>query len=231
MTEPSTTEFEEVQDCLRQNRSNLNNLRLKISRRRRREYEDYIANGLKYNKLLELNNNRSKVLTSLNNKKVGEVKVTQITTQTSETKYSVACELVAVQGWKPECREGQVCLVSGDQIVLLGGHNNYPISRLSFFNLQSSEWNKGAESDLKRTYHSAALYRQHYLIMFGGMGVYNSHYKTRECLNSCVLFTTTSNSLRSIKISNEQTVEARRQHSACIIGKCMVVYGGINTKK
>lgn len=170
-------------------------------------------------------------MTSLYNKNVGEVKVTQLTTEPPEVRYSVECEMVNVKGWKPECREGQSCLIANDQIVLLGGHNNYPISRLSYFNIYSSEWTKGPDSDLKRTYHSATLYRQSYLILFGGMGTYNSHYKTRECLNSCVLYTATNNTLRNIKISNEVIVEPRRQHSACIIGKFMLVYGGVNTKK
>ena len=186
---------------------------------------------MKYNKLLELNNNRSKILTSLNNKKVGEVKITQLVTLLSEVRDSLECELGSSKGGKPECREGQVCVLNNDQIALLGGHNNYPISRLSYFNTKDSEWTKGGESELKRTYHSSVTYRKSYVILFGGMGTYNSHYKTRECLNSCILYTTTSNSLRSIKISNEEIVEPRRQHSACIIGKHMLVYGGINTKK
>ena len=37
--------------------------------------------------------------------------------------------------------------------------------------------------------------------------------------------------MKSIKITHEEIVVPRRQHSACIIGKFMLIYGGINTKK
>lgn len=65
------------------------------------------------------------------------------------------------------------------------------------------------------------------------MGSYNSHYRTHECLNSCCLIGLSQSppSIRRIKVSNELLVEARRCHSAIIIGKNMLVFGGINTKK
>lgn len=61
--------------------------------------------------------------------------------------------------------------------------------------------------------------------------MYNSHYKTRECLNSCVLFNLTNSHVKRIKIENEDDVEGRRNHSACLVGKNMLVFGGINTRK
>lgn len=42
---------------------------------------------MKYQHLLELNNNRSKILTSLNKHKVGEVKVTVIDQKTFDDLY------------------------------------------------------------------------------------------------------------------------------------------------
>jgi hypothetical protein len=37
--------------------------------------------------------------------------------------------------------------------------------------------------------------------------------------------------LKNIQISNQAIIEGRQQHSACIIGKYMIVCGGINTQK
>lgn len=105
-----------------------------------------------------------------------------------------------IEGWKPEVREGQSCLAHRGYIYALGGHNNYPINQVSAFNTASNSWSPCFESDFNRTYQSLVVYRNLYAIFFGGMGNYNSHYKTRECLNSCVLFNLGSLTLKTIKI-------------------------------
>lgn len=90
---------------------------------------------MRYSKLLELNNTRSKILTSLN-KKVGEVKVTVLDKRRLEDMfYEVQESRVEGTGWKPEAREGQVCILYRDWVVLAGGHNNSPLDTICFFSV------------------------------------------------------------------------------------------------
>lgn len=124
--------------------------------------------------------------------------------------YEVVENRVEGVGWKPQAREGQVCLVYRDWVVLIGGHNNSPLDTICFYSINDREWirSKCVESDLKRTYHTGVLYKHHYVILFGGMSSYNPYYKTRECLSTCSLLTLNSvpATLKRIKISNENTI-------------------------
>lgn len=234
-TSPPARYSQNVSRTLAANRSHLSQLRTRAVNRRKTEYDGYIASSIRYSKLLELNNTRSKILTSLS-KKVGEVKVTTLDQRRLEDIYYEVHETrLELPGWKPQAREGQVCLVYRDWIVLVGGHNNSPLDTICFYAMGAREWvrSKCVESDLRRTYHSGVLYKHHYVILFGGMSSYNPYYKTRECLNTCGLLALNSTppALKRIKISNENTIEARRCHSAVIVGKHMLVFGGVNTKK
>lgn len=105
-----------------------------------------------------------------NIKKVGEVKVKQAEEiKAEDVVYSAGVSRILVRGWKPESREGQVCIVYKDYLVLLGGHNSTPLSNVCFFNLRENAWVKVNRSELNRSYHSGLLYRGHYVIMFGGL--------------------------------------------------------------
>jgi hypothetical protein len=81
------------------------------------------------------------VLTSLHNKKVGEVKITQVDSMRfSEVQYEARDERLEVRGVRPEPREGQTCVVFRDCVYVLGGHNNYPFERINVFSFRESEW-------------------------------------------------------------------------------------------
>ena len=63
------------------------------------------------------------------------------------------------------------------------------------------------------------------------MGPYNKSRKARDCYNSISLFDLNNYTLKNIKMHNEESVEPRRCHSATLLGKYMLVFGGINSKK
>ncbi len=128
-----------VSTALHSNKNNLSQLRTRVLSRRKTEYDEYIANSVRYNRLLELNNNRSKILTSLNNKKVGEIRVTLLDQRRPEDIiYELRDKKLNVEGWKPESREGQVCIPHKDTIVLIGVHNNDPLDTIFIYRIREN---------------------------------------------------------------------------------------------
>lgn len=63
------------------------------------------------------------------------------------------------------------------------------------------------------------------------MGNYNKSRKTRDCYNTIFLIDLLNNNTRSLKMHNEESVEPRRCHSATLLGRYMLVIGGINSSK
>lgn len=136
-----------------------------------------------------------------NKKKVGEIKIKQAEEiKPQDTIYEVTVSNPVVKGWKPESREGQVCLAYKDYIILVGGHNSIPLSTITFYSIKENAWTRKITTELHRSYHSALLYRNHYVVIFGGMGPPSSY--QRDCLNTTCVFDITSNMFRPIKTSN-----------------------------
>lgn len=82
-----------------------------------------------------------------------------------------------------------------------------------------------------RSYHTAIFYKGRFIIIFGGMGTYDISRKCRVCYNSINLIDLQTWSCRALKMTNEEIIEGRRSHSAILMGKYMIVFGGMNTKR
>lgn len=82
-----------------------------------------------------------------------------------------------------------------------------------------------------RSYHSAVFYKARFIIIFGGMGSYDVSRKCRVCFNTINLIDLQTWSARALKMNNEESIEGRRSHSAILMGKYMVAFGGMNTKR
>ena len=92
------------------------------------------------------------------------------------------------------------------------------------------KWEKISQSgdvpDQGRFSHSADVYNKNILI-FGGETGYNERVKIRCCLNDVRIFNTEKCEWKYIKTSGE-VIEARRNFDSVVIGKSLVVYGGVN---
>lgn len=82
-----------------------------------------------------------------------------------------------------------------------------------------------------RSYHSTITYKDKYAITFGGMGTYDVSRKCRMCYNSVSLIDLNTLTTRQLKMTGEELVEARKSHACTLMGKYMLVFGGINTRR
>ena len=114
---------------------------------------------------------------------------------------------------------------------MIGGHCSHPFPKANIYSIEKNTWVKVIDTPTARSYHTSIIYKNNYIITFGGMGVYNASRKCRECFNSISLIDLKTQSSKIIKMINEESVEPRRSHSATLMGKYMVIFGGMNTKK
>lgn len=114
---------------------------------------------------------------------------------------------------------------------MIGGHCSMPFGTICIFSLFDRSWVKCIQCDWARSYHSTILYKNRFVVVFGGMGQYNKSRKSRDCFNSIFLVDLHNKGIRSLKMHNEDSVEPRRCHTATLLGRYMIVIGGINAKK
>lgn len=91
-------------------------------------------------------------------------------------------------------------MVYKDTLYLIGGHNSNPLADVCSYNFKEGSWAKVAETDIERSYHTTVVYKDHYFIVFGGMSRYNTYYKSRDCLNSTLLFNPLAGGVKTIKL-------------------------------
>lgn len=144
---------------LQGNKAKLGVINKKVSEKRQEEYESFISNNSRYCKLLELNNIRSKIMTSLKSN-VGEIVIKLIEEHKPED-YEYVAEFSKIPsiGWKPESREGQCCVVYKDSMYLIGGHNSNPLGDVSVYNFKEGTWSQMADTEVSRSYHTTLLYK------------------------------------------------------------------------
>ena len=97
--------------------------------------------------------------------------------------------------------------------------------------MESQNWVKQFNVSSARSYHSAIFYKGRFIIIFGGMGTYDISRKCRICFNTINLIDTQTCTSRSLKMANEESVEGRRSHGAALMGKYMIILGGMNTRR
>jgi len=115
--------------------------------------------------------------------------------------------------------------------VIIGGHCSYPYPIAQVYSFETHSWTKQFNINSGRSYHSAILYKNRFVIVFGGMGTYDVSRKCRVCFNTINLVDLQSWNSRILKMHSEETIEGRRSHCATLMGKYMLVFGGMNTKK
>lgn len=194
------------------------------------EFNEYIKKSIRYQELLDINDNKKKHLST--NAKVGEVVKKSV--QEAFPKnivYNAHISCLKIEGWKPESREGHTLIIYKDEAVLIGGHCSHPFGAICIFSFLSYSWVKSIPCEWARSYHSTILYKNRFAVVFGGMGHYNKSRKSRDCFNTIFLIDLLSNGIRSMKMHNEDSVEPRRCHTATLLGRYMLVIGGINGKK
>ncbi|SAM00105.1 hypothetical protein [Absidia glauca] len=90
----------------------------------------------------------------------------------------------------PTSLVGSTCTLVGDKVFVFGGSTQRTTNHLYILDLLTLEWQQhipcpdSARPPSARAYHSATVYRQHYIIIFGGLG-YNG-----DPLNDFRLFNT-----------------------------------------
>ena len=115
--------------------------------------------------------------------------------------------------------------------IIIGGHCSHPFSMAHVYSFDKNSWIKQISTQSARSYHSSLLYKNRFIITFGGMGAYDISRKCRNCFNNVNLIDLTNYTTRSMKMHNEDSIEARRSHSAVLMSKNMLIFGGMNAKK
>lgn len=114
---------------------------------------------------------------------------------------------------------------------IIGGHCSHPFSAVQMYSLEKNTWCRQIQTPIARSYHSSLLYKNRFIITFGGMGCYDVSRKCRSCFNTVSLLDLSNNTNRQMKMHNEDNIEARRSHAVVLMSKNMVVFGGMNSKK
>ncbi len=137
-----------------------------------------------------------------------------------------------VTGWRPVSREnGRLGIVQG-KLYLYGGICSEMIDEVATYDLASGRWQqvqtKGNTALMGRIGHSAHLYSESELLIFGGQSRQREQAKGAVCLNDTRILDTSTliwSQLRTIGTP----VEARRNHASCLVGQQLVVLGGVAT--
>lgn len=136
---------------------------------------------------------------------------------------------------RPEVREGAAMAECCGVLYLYGGLN--AAVQRDMYSKQTVEapWRsvkvQGMEMDAR--YGHTMLESSTQVIVFGGNTTSNLRAQIRDCLNTVRILEPhfTSNALLTSFLSTKGTsIDMRRYHSACILGRHMVVIGGLNQK-
>ena len=147
------------------------------------------------------------------------------------TQLSVYWRLLEEDSWRPETREGAAMATVGEKVYLYGGASRSIYSDLWVLHSLYPRWVKTQPAGLpaeSRMGHSL-LPHQGSLITFGGVTAYNRGAQHRECLNSVKLLRTDGLQWCLVEPTGV-LVSMRRYHCAAIVGKHMLVHGGLNEK-
>lgn len=77
-----------------------------------------------------------------------------------------------------------------------------------------------------RTGHSMTKWKKGFII-FGGEKDFNQILRIRDCFSDAKYFSPQKSEWTTLRVTGE-ILEARRNHAACMVGKFMIVSGGMN---
>ena len=86
--------------------------------------------------------------------------------------------------------------------IIIGGHCSTPFSMAQIFSFDNNNWVKQFMVSSARSYHSSIFYKNRFIIVFGGMGVYDISRKCRVCYNSINLIDLQTWTSRVLRMSN-----------------------------
>ena len=137
-----------------------------------------------------------------------------------------------VPTWSPNSREQAACVFTEGCIVLIGGLNGVMLQDINVFNIQKNRWfsvkfTRRDQQPEPRYGHTAVSYRSD-IYLYGGYRRYVESFKERDTYGDVYQFWTDSLKWDKLNCNGEFTF--RRNHIAMVIGKYMIVHGGINQK-
>ena len=147
------------------------------------------------------------------------------------TQYAAYWKLLPSDSWRPETREGAAMASIGDKVYLYGGASRSIYCDAWVLHSLYPRWVKTQPLGIPaetRMGHSL-LVHQSSLVAFGGVTAYNRGSQHRECLNSVQVLRTEGLEWYRAEPSGV-LVSMRRYHCAAVVGKHMLVHGGLSEK-
>jgi hypothetical protein len=193
----------EVEEMLKTKRDQCQQIQHELRNQREIQLLDFVKKSLKYQELLNINDNKRKRLPTLNSK-VGEVvKVAVNLNQQHNVSYTLETKMLSLHHSTPPTREGHTTLIYYHTAIVIGGHCSSPYATGHIYSFSSNTWTKQFPLPSARSYHSTVLYKDRYGIVFGGMGAYDVSRKCRVCYNSVNLIDLHTLSARVLKMTGE----------------------------
>jgi hypothetical protein len=166
--------------------------------------------SIKYQELLDINDNKKKRLSTLNSKIGAVVRISLHQVHTKAKIYVLLAEDLPRHLFTPPTREGHTTIIYRNSAIVIGGHCSTPFAQGHVYSLNSNTWTKQFNIPSARSYHSTVLYKDRYAVIFGGMGPYDMSRKCRVCYNSVNIIDLSTMNTRPLKMSGEALVGARR---------------------
>lgn len=154
-----------------------------------------------------------------------------------------------ISGCRPETREGATLTRIGickadcsveERLYLFGGLGRGLLSVLSYFCV-TANGNSGNTLGLllhvpvedgnekrKRFGHAASTW-DGMLVVVGGSKHYNKATGRRECMNDVLVYNPSSSQWTELQCADGALFEQRRYHAASVVGRYLIVHGGIST--
>eukprot|EP00359_Climacostomum_virens_P005962 CAMPEP_0204906538 /NCGR_PEP_ID=MMETSP1397-20131031/6030_1 /ASSEMBLY_ACC=CAM_ASM_000891 /TAXON_ID=49980 /ORGANISM="Climacostomum Climacostomum virens, Strain Stock W-24" /LENGTH=488 /DNA_ID=CAMNT_0052075535 /DNA_START=1195 /DNA_END=2661 /DNA_ORIENTATION=+ len=142
--------------------------------------------------------------------------------------YNVHWTTLKTPGWVPETREGASLSLIGDRVVLYGGGSHTVYSDACAMHVQHPTWARISLGDPEARLGHTAIDCEEGLLVFGGLTQFSSETKMRECLNTQKILTPNFQ-WKYLKATGNFVV-MRRYHCAVMVGKYMLVFGGLSER-
>lgn len=129
---------------------------------------------------------------------------------------------------RPDAREGATLVTFAQKVILVGGASRSIFNDAWVLYALNPQWTQAQSLGTEpRMGHSAVSYKGQ-ILLFGGETAFNRTSQQRECLNTVQSLKGESMEWQAVVASG--AVSMRRYHIAAIVGKHMVIYGGLSGK-
>ncbi|KRX05522.1 Galactose oxidase/kelch, beta-propeller [Pseudocohnilembus persalinus] len=131
--------------------------------------------------------------------------------------------------WRPQPREMTRMILYKNKVFMYGGIGNKVFGDMLMLDTGNFTWSsvqQKGKQPYARFGHTMNYYQDN-LIIFGGVKEYMENAKTRECLLDVLLFDLKNFTWNQAQCSHI-FLQQRRNHIAEIVGKNLIVHGGVN---